>query len=69
MKYSARNALKGTIKKIEVGKVAAEVIIELPGGDEVVSMVTKEAVDNLGLKVGKKAYAIIKATNVILGVD
>ena len=69
MKYSARNALKGTIKKIEIGEVAAEVIIALPGGDEMVSMVTKESIENLGLKVGKEAYAIIKASNVILGVD
>lgn len=69
MKYSARNALKGTVKEIEIGQVAAEVVIELPGGSKIVSMITKESVDNLDLKVGKEAYAIIKASNVILGVD
>jgi molybdopterin-binding protein len=69
MKYSARNALKGKVKDIQIGQVAAEVVIELPGGAQVVSMITKESVDSLGLKVGKEAYAIIKASNVILGVD
>lgn len=47
----------------------AEVIITLPGGSEIVSTVTKESVANLGLKKGSDAYAIIKASNVILGAD
>jgi len=69
MKLSARNTLKGTVKKIILGQVSAEVIIELPGGSQVTSIVTKEAVESLGLAEGKPAYAIIKATNVLLGVD
>ena len=69
MKYSARNVLKGKVKDIHIGEVAAEVIIELPGGGEIVSMITKESVENLGLKKGKEAYAIIKASNVIIGAD
>jgi molybdopterin-binding protein len=69
MKLSARNTLKGTVKKILPGSVNAEVVIELSGGVQVTSIVTKEAVDSLGLKEGKPAYAIIKASNVMIGVD
>jgi molybdopterin-binding protein len=69
MKISARNVLKGKIKSILPGAVNSEVIIELPGGTPVVATVTKESVGNLGLQVGKEAYAVIKASNVIVGVD
>jgi len=69
MKLSARNILKGTVKKIMIGAVNAEIIIELPGGDQVISIVTKESVEGLGLAEGKSAYAIIKASNVMVGVD
>ncbi|MBP2132690.1 molybdopterin-binding protein [Methanomicrobium sp. W14] len=69
MKYSARNVLKGTVKEVHIGEVAAEVIISLPGGSEIVSMITKESVEKLGLKPGKEACAIIKASNVIIGTD
>ena len=69
MKLSARNVLKGKIKKIIQGAVNSEVIIELPGGIEVVSVITKESVDNLELKVGKEVYVVIKASNVMVAVD
>ncbi len=69
MKLSARNTLKGTVKKILIGAVNAEVIIELPGGDQITSIVTKESISSLGLTEGKPAYAVIKASNVMLGVD
>jgi molybdopterin-binding protein len=69
MKISARNMLKGKVKQIKPGAVNTEVIIELPGGFEIVSMITKESADRLGLAVGKEAYAIIKATNVMVGID
>ncbi|WP_429884816.1 TOBE domain-containing protein [Geoalkalibacter halelectricus] len=69
MRISARNNLKGTVKKIIVGAVNSEVVLELPGGTQITSIVTKEAVESLGLKEGKEAYAIIKASNVMLGVD
>jgi len=69
MKISARNMLKGKVKQIKPGAVNAEVVIELPGGSEIVSIITKESADKLGLVVGKEAYAIIKATNVIIGVE
>lgn len=61
--------LKGKVKQIKPGAVNAEVVIELPGGSEIVSIITKESADKLGLVVGKEAYAIIKATNVIIGVE
>ena len=69
MKISARNMLKGKVKKVTTGAVNDEVIIELPGGVEIVSIITKASADNLGLTVGKEAYAIIKASNVIVGIE
>ena len=69
MKLSARNTLKGTVKHIAVGAVNTEVVIALPGGVEIVSIITKESAENLGLAVGKEAYAVIKASNVMVGVD
>lgn len=69
MKLSARNVLKGTITKIVPGAVNSEVIIKLPGGAEIVSIITKESVESLDLKVGKEVYAVIKASNVMVAVD
>lgn len=69
MKLSARNSLKGTIKQIRTGAVNAEVVIELAPGLEVVSVITKEALGSLALEEGKPAYAVIKASNVMVGVD
>ena len=69
MKLSAKNILKGKVKAIINGAVNSEVIIELPGGEEIVSIITKSSVENLQLKVGVTAYAVIKASNVIIGVD
>jgi molybdopterin-binding protein len=69
VKLSARNILKGKVKSLQHGAVNSEVILQLPGGLELVSIITKTAAQNLGLKEGKEAYAIIKATNVIVGVE
>jgi molybdopterin-binding protein len=69
MKISARNTLKGKVKTVTVGAVNSEIIIELPGGAEVVSIITKSSAERLGLTVGKEVYAIIKASNVMVGVD
>lgn len=69
MKISARNMLQGNVKQIKPGVVNTEVVIELPGGSEMVSIITKESADKLGLAVGKKVYAIIKASNVMIGVE
>jgi molybdopterin-binding protein len=69
MKTRARNILKGTVKQITHGAVNTEVVIELPNGIEVVSIITKESVQKLGLRNGKEAYAVIKASNVMIAVD
>ena len=69
MRISARNQLKGKIKSITAGAVNCEVVIELAGGAQISSVITKASVESLGLKVGGTAYAIIKASNVIVGVD
>jgi molybdopterin-binding protein len=69
MKLSARNILKGKVKQITDGTVNSEVTIELPGGTEVVAIITKKSISSLGLAVGKDAYAVIKASNVIVAVD
>jgi molybdopterin-binding protein len=69
MKLSARNVLKGKIVKIIPGAVNSEVILLTLGGEEVVSVITKESVESLKLEVGKEAYAVIKASNVMIAVD
>jgi molybdopterin-binding protein len=69
MKISARNVLKGTVKQITEGAVNSEVVIVLPGGVEIISIITKSSVQRLGLAVGKEAYAIIKASSVMLGTE
>ncbi len=69
MKISARNMLKGKVKQIITGAVNSEVIIETAGGETIVSIITKESVESLGLKEGKEVYAVIKASNVMVAVD
>jgi molybdopterin-binding protein len=69
MKISARNMLKGVVKEIKEGAVNDEVIIELPNGMEITSVITKSSVQNLGLEKGKEVYAVIKASNVMIAVD
>lgn len=69
MRLSARNVLKGTVKSVNHGAVNSEIVVELPGGVEVVSIITKASAENLGLAEGKEVYAVIKATSVMIGVD
>ena len=69
MKISARNFLKGTVKKIIVGAVNTEIVIELSGGAEVVSIITKESAERLELVQGKEVYAVVKASDVMIAVD
>lgn len=69
MRISARNVLKGKVVAIVIGAVNCEVTIELPGGAQVVSMISKTSAERLGLRKGRKAYAIIKASNVMVAVD
>ena len=69
MKISARNQLKGKIVSIEKGAVNSEVVLELGGGEVITSIITNNAVSSLGLSVGKQAYAVVKASNVMVAVD
>ncbi|HET6459201.1 MAG TPA: molybdopterin-binding protein [Syntrophales bacterium] len=69
MTLSARNILKGKVKKITKGAVNTEVVVSLPKGPEIVSVITNVSAKTMGLKKGKEVYAIIKASNIILGVD
>jgi len=69
MQISARNVLKGKIKKVTPGAVNSEIIIEVAGGAEMVSIITKSSAERLGLKPGKDVYAIVKASSVMIGID
>lgn len=65
---SARNCLQGKVLSVTDGAVNAEVVIELAGGSKVYSIVTRDAVNELGLATGVSATAVIKASHIILGV-
>ncbi|MGD1804934.1 TOBE domain-containing protein [Dapis sp. BLCC M126] len=69
MKISARNTFKGTIKKVVTGAVDTEITLEIAPGVEIVSVITKTSAENLGLAEGKEAYAVIKASDIIVAVD
>jgi molybdopterin-binding protein len=69
MKISARNVLKGKVKKITHGAVNSEVTVTLPGGIEIVSVITKTSAENMGLAQGHDVYAVIKASNVMIATD
>ncbi len=69
MKISARNVLKGTLKSYEKGIVNVEVVVEIAPGLEITSVITKKSFEKLGLEIGKEAYAIIKGSNVMIGID
>jgi molybdopterin-binding protein len=69
MKISARNILKGTVQGIVTGPVSTEVAVRLPGGDTIVSVITRTSAETLGLSEGKDVYVVIKATNVMIATD
>ena len=69
MKLSARNQLKGTVVEIQQGAVNGIVKIDLGGGIVISSLITMSSIIELGLEVGSTAYAVIKASNVMVGVD
>ena len=69
MKMSARNVLKGRVVGISPGAVNTEVVIKLSGGEEIVSIITKQSAETLGLNVGSNVYAVVKASNVMVMVD
>ena len=69
MKLSARNLVPGTVKELTVGMVNAEVVIEVAPGVEIVSVITKNSVERMDIKVGDKVEAMIKATSVMVAKD
>lgn len=69
MKLSARNVLKGKVKRIVHGSVNSEIVVELPGDVEITSIITKNSAENMGLKEGSEVYAVIKSTSVMLASD
>lgn len=69
MQASARNALKGTIKKVTMGAVNAEITLEIVPGVEVVSIITKASAEKMALAEGKEAYALIKSSDVMVAVE
>jgi molybdopterin-binding protein len=69
MKISARNQIAGTVKSIKKGPVSTEVVIPLAGGNEIVSSITTHSVKFPNLHVRLKVYAIVKASEVMVGID
>jgi molybdopterin-binding protein len=67
MRLSARNQLPGTVVSVDLGAVMATVVIRLEGGQEVVSVITKDSVETLGLGPGDAVTAVIKSTEVMVG--
>lgn len=68
MQLSARNQLSGKVVNVVFGNVMAEVVVELDGGDHIVAMITSQSVKSLKLEVGKTVAAVIKSTDVLIGV-
>ncbi len=69
MRLSTRNQLTGTVAAIEVGSVMTIVKVDLDGGQQMTASVTRDGVEELGLKVGSPVIALVKATEVMLGVE
>ena len=69
MEISARNTFKGTVKKVVHGAVNSEVTIEVAPGVKMTAIITKSSAERLGLAEGKEAYAVVKATDVMVATD
>jgi len=69
MRISARNQIKGTVTEVVKGATTSHVRIDIGGGVIVTASITNAAVDELALAPGKPAYAVIKASDVMIGVD
>jgi molybdopterin-binding protein len=69
MKTSARNQFTGIIKEMIKGPVSCEVMLEIAPGIEVVAVISSRSAETLGLAVGKRGYALIKASSVVVAVD
>ena len=69
MKISARNTVKGTVNNVILGPVSAEVVLRVAPGIEIVASISAHSAKALRLKKGRKAYAVIKASSVMVAVD
>lgn len=69
MKISARNILRGKVIEVKKGQTTAHIRLQLPNGEVITSAITNESVDDLSLKVGDEAAAIIKSSDVMIGKD
>jgi molybdopterin-binding protein len=69
MRISARNSLRGTITLILKGPVNAEIVLDIGNGVFITAMITARAVENLNLREGQQAYAVVKASEVMVAVD
>ena len=69
MKLSARNQIPGVVKSVRKGPVSTEVVITIAGGNEVVSSITTTSAERLKLREGSKVFAIVKASEVMVGID
>jgi molybdate transport system regulatory protein len=69
MRLSARNQIPGTVKTMKLGEVMAEVTVEIDGGHVLVAAITAESARQLGLAPGKRVVAVVKSTEVMIGVE
>ena len=67
--FSARNQLQAKVKTVKLGTVMAEIVVELPDGQEIVSAITRTSAESLNLQAGDSVVAIIKSTEVMIGVN
>jgi molybdopterin-binding protein len=69
MKLSARNQIPGTVKSVAAAQVMAEVVVEIDGGHQIVAAITAESARRLGLAPGKRVLAVVKSTEVMIGIE
>jgi molybdopterin-binding protein len=69
LRFSARNQLQAKVKSVKLGAVMAEVVVELADGQEIVSAITRTSAESLNLKQGDDVVAIIKSTEVMIGIN
>lgn len=69
MRVSARNQIKGTVTKLTKGATTSHVFVDIGNGRTITSSITNESVDELGIKAGGKVTVVIKASDVMIGVD
>lgn len=69
MEISARNTFRGTVKDLKHGAVNTEVVVELSPDYSITSVITKESAERLQLEIGKTVFAVVKASDVMIGTD